>query len=637
MKRNENVIDLSVIIPIFNVEDFLTKCIDSLIMQHNLRLEILLVNDGSTDRSGEIAEKYALQDNRIKVIHQKNGGASAARNAGLAIAQGKYIAFFDSDDWVKEDSLIELVQFASELQTDVLVGRIWYCRQDGRLEYTSKCVHDELLNITLSGKACFNLLIKTGSYLPMTFLYIYRKQYLDNIQARFEEGIMHEDELWTPPVLYQAEKAVIIKHEFYFYRNNNQSVSNITGINRRLYSLQKVTNKLFEFADRLSFSGEDREFKSWLYVNIYRIFSFAFTVYISQIRDSSILLPEFQIERFHRDKHELMSDPYNRCDFYYQNAEKRFKQYNEWRASEWVAPVASQLKSAKKKMLIYNTEWGKCLTIKIKDVPDDWIITTDRRYLKQADAVVFHLPDLFREMEFDIEKKQGQIWIAWHLEPKKNYPWFRDPEIADVFDLWMSHHRNTDVLHPCYIFMDNDMLFKNQDVRNIQNKCCLFDSEDMYFGSRKRYLKKLMKHTKNTINSNFENYMRPLIDNENRKEFFRNHKFVISFENAIEKDYVTGKFFEPLIAGSVPVYLGAHNIYDYAPGDNCFVDVRKYDSPQSLALFINSCYENEQLYSQFFEWKKRPLRSSFLQKVEMQKEHPFVRLCRKVNEKLSSI
>ena len=87
-----------------------------------------------------------------------------------------------------------------------------------------------------------------------------------------------------------------------------------------------------------------------------------------------------------------------------------------------------------------------------------------------------------------------------------------------------------------------------------------------------------------------------------------------------------------MLAGSVPIYLGAPNIEDFAPGDNCFVDVRQFESPESLADFIKRCYEDDQLYAKFFEWRNQPLRQSFLGKIKEQKEHPLVRLCQKVDE-----
>ena len=102
MSKPDNKIEVSVIIPVYNVEKYLVACIDSLMCQGDLSMEFILVDDGSTDLSGKIADEYAKKEDRIKVIHQENGGASAARNAGLDVAQGEYIAFLDSDDWIKE-------------------------------------------------------------------------------------------------------------------------------------------------------------------------------------------------------------------------------------------------------------------------------------------------------------------------------------------------------------------------------------------------------------------------------------------------------------------------------------------------------------------------------------------------------
>ena len=130
---NKNDTDLSVVIPIYNVEAYLPVCINSLMHQGDLRLEIILVNDGSTDLSGEIVEEYAKKDSRIRVIHQENVGASAARNAGLKLVRGEYIAFVDSDDWVKENGLYELYNEAVRHQTDVVNGKMLFCLQNGRM------------------------------------------------------------------------------------------------------------------------------------------------------------------------------------------------------------------------------------------------------------------------------------------------------------------------------------------------------------------------------------------------------------------------------------------------------------------------------------------------------------------------
>ena len=161
METNSKGINLSVIIPVYNAELYLEQCVDSLMQQGDLLLEIVLVDDGSTDRSGAIADRYALRDSRIKVIHQANGGASAARNAGIAAAQGEYIAFVDSDDWVKEDGLSDLYKSAIHHQADVVMGQICYCLRDGSVIKSSKPVRKDFLNKPMAGKDCFMMLIQT--------------------------------------------------------------------------------------------------------------------------------------------------------------------------------------------------------------------------------------------------------------------------------------------------------------------------------------------------------------------------------------------------------------------------------------------------------------------------------------------
>lgn len=258
-----NQIDISIIIPIYNVEKYLTVCIDSLMNQGDLRMEIILVNDGSTDLSGEIADEYAKKEERIKVIHQENGGASAARNVGLDIATGEYIAFLDSDDWIKDESLSLLYDEAVKHHADVVMGNMWLCHQDGSMDKPFKCISNGSIKELLSGKESFIELVKTCFYLPTPVRYIYNRKYLHKIQARFEEGIMHEDELWCPIVLCQAERMVITNIEFYYYRQNEESVMHTTSLARRLKSLFQVTEGLIKFSDQFVSSKTSVDLRSW--------------------------------------------------------------------------------------------------------------------------------------------------------------------------------------------------------------------------------------------------------------------------------------------------------------------------------------------------------------------------------------
>ena len=115
---------VSIIVPVYNVEKYLECCLESLINQTLKDIEIICVNDGSTDNSGKILENYAAKDNRIKVIHQVNGGQAAARNNGLNAVNGKYINFIDSDDWVDLDFIEKLYDAAERNSADIAVASI---------------------------------------------------------------------------------------------------------------------------------------------------------------------------------------------------------------------------------------------------------------------------------------------------------------------------------------------------------------------------------------------------------------------------------------------------------------------------------------------------------------------------------
>ena len=109
----------------------------------------------------------------------------------------------------------------------------------------------------------------------------------------------------------------------------------------------------------------------------------------------------------------------------------------------------------------------------------------------------------------------------------------------------------------------------------------------------------------------------------------------MALENAIAEDYVTEKFYDPLIAGSVPVYLGAPNIDDFAPGENCFINVADWESPAGLARYLLEIASDDAAYARFLEWKTKPFRAPFSALLDRVEEHPFVRLCKTVEERLS--
>ena len=208
---------VSVIVPIYNVEKYLNKCIESIINQTYKNLEIILIDDGSTDKSGKICDRFAKKDNRIKVIHQKNAGVSSARNTGIDSADGLWIAFIDSDDWVEENYIKNLIENTSK---DVDVVQCGYYRIveekkeqincAGKLEIKNA---DEFLNGCLNPQTAYGL----------CHMKIIRKSIINDI--RFNEKIVVcEDALFNIQISRNMKYFKMIKQPLYNYRINRDSV-----------------------------------------------------------------------------------------------------------------------------------------------------------------------------------------------------------------------------------------------------------------------------------------------------------------------------------------------------------------------------------------------------------------------------
>lgn len=153
--------EISIIVPVYKVEEYLCKCIDSILAQTLTDFELILIDDGSPDGCGAICDAYAAKDSRIVVIHQKNAGVSAARNAGLEIARGAYIGFVDSDDWIEPEMYETMLRKAKETQADVVVCGIQYAETDGRIISTACKGSNQYTNQDLI-KALFEMPCEIG-------------------------------------------------------------------------------------------------------------------------------------------------------------------------------------------------------------------------------------------------------------------------------------------------------------------------------------------------------------------------------------------------------------------------------------------------------------------------------------------
>ena len=213
---------VSIIIPIYNVEKYLEKCIKSIINQTYRNLEIILINDGSTDESGKICEKYEDQDNRIVFINKKNGGAASAKNEGLKIAKGDYITFVDSDDYIADDYIETLVSMKKKYDVEIAVGGIglFYSNQE---PYYNKAVKE----YKYSGiEALENMLYQNGLDTSACSMLL-PKKIAENIL--FPVGKYHEDEFTTYKYYTEADSVAVSTKTIYYYLQRENSIMHTFG------------------------------------------------------------------------------------------------------------------------------------------------------------------------------------------------------------------------------------------------------------------------------------------------------------------------------------------------------------------------------------------------------------------------
>lgn len=248
----------SIIIPVFNTEKYLKECIDSILNQSNKDFEIILIDDGSTDRSGEICDLYKKKESRIKVIHQDNEGPSKARNYGIDIAIGKYIMFIDSDDYLLDTNTIsDFVNIFEEHDCDIIYGT-YKGFVDNEYKSCTYEIYPKILKVdntqtkNLSTEEVVQLLFDNGNYYSSPTIKIYKREYLESYGFRFKLNIYHEDEEWTPRILLNCKKIYFYNKDFYMRRIREDSIITTTNDEKRLKKILdmiEIANDMTKYID----------------------------------------------------------------------------------------------------------------------------------------------------------------------------------------------------------------------------------------------------------------------------------------------------------------------------------------------------------------------------------------------------
>ena len=258
---NESKPLVSIIVPIYKVEPYLRRCLDSIVNQTYANLEIILVDDGSPDNCPQICEEYAVNDNRIVVIHKENGGLSDARNTGLDICKGEYISFVDSDDWVDNNYIKTLLNLAIKENADICICNHSLIYRDGTEKFSSFSA-----GVYSKTDAIKKIILQQTLPWGASWGKIYNRKIFKKYQ--FPVGKIHEDDYTSYKFIYEANKTACIDQPLYKYFQRNDSISktdttyDFTEVRKEQFSFL-LQHKEYELAELTAIN------LCWHYLNSY--------------------------------------------------------------------------------------------------------------------------------------------------------------------------------------------------------------------------------------------------------------------------------------------------------------------------------------------------------------------------------
>ena len=237
---------ISIIVPVYKVERYLENCIESIINQTFKDFELILVDDGSPDRCGLICDNYAKKDERIKVIHKKNEGLSAARNSGIQIAKGEYIAFVDSDDCINKNMYETLYDTAIENKSDIVVCDYKNIYENNE-EYENISEKISLIENLTNMEALNRLYELDGVIYVVAWNKLYKRHLFEKF--KYDKGRLHEDEFIIHKLLYNSKIITYVPLKLYYYTQRNDSITGKKNIKNKLDVLDAFRERL-KFMDK---------------------------------------------------------------------------------------------------------------------------------------------------------------------------------------------------------------------------------------------------------------------------------------------------------------------------------------------------------------------------------------------------
>lgn len=254
---------LSVVVPVYKVEKYIHECVESILAQTFTDYELILVDDESPDNCPQICDDYAKKYPFIKVVHKSNGGLSSARNAGIKVASGEYIAFVDSDDLIDKNMFSVMLEKMQKEEADICcTGMIQF--NDNSTWHSLPAPKEDVL---LSGNDIYKFIFSKngcGDYMPNK---IFRRSIFDTVSLI--ENVIYEDIYIMHEIFSKAKKVLFIKENFYLYRINNQGISHNKQINPRFMDFYYSCLSQYEFAKTISSEIEERAFSKFMNANLW--------------------------------------------------------------------------------------------------------------------------------------------------------------------------------------------------------------------------------------------------------------------------------------------------------------------------------------------------------------------------------
>ena len=272
---------VSIVIPVYNVEAYIEKCLQSVLNQSYRGIEIIVINDGSPDKSEDIILHLAATDSRIKYLKKENGGLSSARNAGIDIATGDYICFVDSDDWLDENFIKDLLEAIKQDNTDIAICNMTYIYPNGSIKKRTPKIEKKKVVSNIEG---LRDLFNGDKFKFHAQNKIYKARLFKEIGIRYPDGKIYEDVFTTYKLFYETRQISYVNKELYFYLQNRPGSILQTRFNNKRFDIFEALDNIESFMVNNNLELKD-EFQHLVVINTISLANYIYLIYESLSRD----------------------------------------------------------------------------------------------------------------------------------------------------------------------------------------------------------------------------------------------------------------------------------------------------------------------------------------------------------------